>query len=437
MIQSSLIIFCIIMFAIGYFFEPRKVNPITIFYGEWAIIIFLANLNLYSILVAEDIIYEYILIGCIVFAIGFYLMKICKMHIKFRQNTKILNKNIENIGGMELNLKMVYILTSITLIFLVFDSANGLILLTKGYSLDFIRQQAQEGFQYSNVFMNAIRILIATPFSFALMPIIAIELFKNKKNKKLIILAFMIIIFRIISDGGRSIFIYLIMSFILCFFYQDSKGTVKKKVHHFGIIKIKRNFIYFSLFIMAGIFFLWYLTVSRSGENTIRYAYYYFAMEPIMFEKWSYLTDATNLYGFGMASFNGFLFPVFYIITNIFGIPYPTYWRQVYDLIERVGNEWQIITTGGLTANSYASIFWNFYLDGRLFGIIIGMFLFGMFISLIYVRVLKCQNEKRLANFCLIMIGLFYSFQFVIFENIYNAIAFFMLNFIMYRKVNR
>lgn len=120
-----------------------------------------------------------------------------------------------------------------------------------------------------------------------------------------------------------------------------------------------------ALFIAAGLGYLfWKMTLARNGAGRmISFSYYYFAMQPIMLEKWISRVNSANLVGYGMASFNGFLFPFFYLISNFFQVGYPSYWRSLYDMIEAVGTDWQTITVGGLTANSYVSVFWYLYLD--------------------------------------------------------------------------
>lgn len=57
-----------------------------------------------------------------------------------------------------------------------------------------------------------------------------------------------------------------------------------------------------------------------------------------MFEKWALRTDQAGLMGFGRASFNGVLFPLFYLISSLFQIGYPKGWRQIYDIIELVSS---------------------------------------------------------------------------------------------------
>lgn len=191
-----------------------------------------------------------------------------------------------------------------------------------------------------------------------------------------------------------------------------------------------------ALFIAAGLGYLfWKMTLARNGAGRmISFSYYYFAMQPIMLEKWISRVNSANLVGYGMASFNGFLFPFFYLISNFFQVGYPSYWRSLYDMIEAVGTDWQTITVGGLTANSYVSVFWYLYLDGRLFGVIIGMALLGYIMSALYERVIKEQTTRLMAAYSLLMVGLFYSFQYIVFSNMSNALGLLII-FLAYKRV--
>lgn len=428
--QNVAICFCLIFFLIGYLCEPIKINPVTVFFGEWAIILFLASLNLYSILEASDYIYSYIFLGCLFFGAGFYLTR--NLNLKFKIGS---NSNSNSNWQIKVNTNILYFLIIISLCFFILDSLTAIIALLNGGSLDLIRKSAQEGVQYNfSAIVNAFRILIATPMSFVVMPLAAIEIFKENKNKFIIVSAFIIAILRVIGDGGRTPFIFLGLCIIVCYHYQSEKRLIKKLKQWDFKLRIKKRTITYLIIGIIGVIVLYWMTISRSGENTIRYTYYYFAMEPIMFEKWAKQVDSASLYGYGAASFNGFLFPLFYIFANIFRVNYPSGWRRVYDIIERVGTDWQVITSRGLTANSYASAFWNLYLDGRLFGIVIGMFIYGCVAATVYKNVINAQNEKNLSIFCLFMLGVFYSFQFMIFENIYYSIAYLILQFIIYKK---
>lgn len=431
------LLFSLIIFVLGLIVEPKKINPITVFYGEWSIIIYLAKLNLYSLIPAKDSTYGMMLLGLVTFFTGYIftieILQNTKIKLRLKKNDKESNNHNKQII---INKKNIYILLAFTLLICIINSTRSIISLLQGNTLSVIREAAQDNTLYSNnKLMNALQILVINPVSFAVAPLAAMEIYKKKRNLYLIILPVLIVLLRVIGDGGRSPLIFLILCIILCYFYQGRDGLKRNKITLSSKIIIQKKFKYFAIILIVAFIVLWRITLSRSGNNTIRYTYYYFAMEPTMFEKWAAITDNNKLYGFGMASFNGFLFPLFYIISNIFNVGYPVAWRNIYDLIESVGTDWQVITHTGLTANSYASVFWNLYLDGRVFGIAFGMFVYGAFIAYFYNQILKDkQTEKSLALFCIIMLGLFYSFQFIIFENFYYALGFLFIQFIFYKE---
>lgn len=432
--RISPIFFCIIFLLIGYFKELRKLNPITVFCGEWSFILILSVLGLYNIQEASDTTYLYILLGCIGFVAGFYGGKGKK--VRFKRKTR--HRKLTRAYTFVPNYTLVKVLLTLSLAFYAIESISSIILLLQGNSLAFIRVQAQEGIQYNgSAFINAFRILIASPSSLALCPIAAQEFFKKtNRNKYIIIGPICICLLKTISDGSRGSFIFLAFSFLVCFMYYSQSGTVEKKKRHSVSSKLKIRTLLFYVLVLVGVIFLYIVTISRTGENTVRYTYYYFAMEPLMFEKFAKIVESNNLYGLGLASFNGLLFPLFYIICNFLQIGYPTYWRKVYDMLESAGTDWQVITTTGLTANSYTTAFWNLYLDGRVFGIIVGMLIYGYFVASCYRKVLQNQNEKALSVFCLVLYGVFCSFQFVMFENMYLAISFVLLSLFCYRKIS-
>lgn len=422
------ILLCFIMLVVGCVFEPKILNPITIFFVEWLIVLYLSKLNLYDIIKVSPRTYTYILIGMCMFVIGFYGYSVFNQRHSFSGRKKYV-----------LNSDLVYALAIVTMLFFFFDFSKSVVSLLSGGSLATLRESAQSGSLFSeNKLLNAIRILIAAPFSLALSAIAPASFFFNrdKKNKTLLIITIIIIAERLLSDGGRSPMVYLMMSFLICYTFSLSNGEkIRKKVFiKDWKIRIPNKSIYVSIALVLAIWMLYIITLSRSGENTIRYSYYYFAMEPVMFEKWGNIVDNNNLVAYGMASFNGILFTLFYLISSIFKVAYPATWRGIYEIIEGLGTQWQVITYSGLQANSYASIFWTFYFDGRLLGIIIGMLVYGIFTAIIYRNALNNPAEKSVALYSFTLIGVFYTFQQLIFQNIYYSIAFLMIVFLLYKR---
>lgn len=430
MMQNYLLIFCTVVFVISYVIENRKINPITLFFGEWMIMIFLNSLGLFSLSKTDNETYMIMFVGCVAFLVGSLLKLIFPTTIRIKNKTHRAYSN-------NINKRIIYTLSIFTIIFLVIDGMNSYVSLLRGMSFAEIRQMAQSGAQFSNRIMNAIRIIIVSPFSMAIMPIAAMEILNEKRDKRVLGFAIIITALRTFSDGGRSAFFYFAMSLAIGYTYHRKSGKARFNISNRfnGKLRITRK-KFMALFIAAGLGYLfWKMTLARNGAGRmISFSYYYFAMQPIMLEKWISRVNSANLVGYGMASFNGFLFPFFYLIFNFFQVGYPSYWRSLYDMIEAVGTDWQTITVGGLTANSYVSVFWYLYLDGRLFGVIIGMALLGYIMSALYERVIKEQTTRLMAAYSLLMVGLFYSFQYIVFSNMSNALGLLII-FLAYKRV--
>lgn len=426
MILNISIIFCFFMFFLSIINEQKILNPITVFFGEWFVVLFLSKLKLFGILEVPNNIYGLILIGCFAYAIGFYGYAFLSKHVSFYSK-----KNL----NYKLNQKIVYTLAILTLLFFFIDFAKSAGSLMSG-GLAALRLQAQNGsFLSGNSLLNALRILIFAPFSLALSAVAPAHLFfsEDKNRIRLFIVTLLIMLERLFSDGGRSPVIYLMFSFMICYFFSL---TPKRRPVALSL-QISKRKLYIYILVIFAIVLLYEVTLSRSGSNALRDTYYYFAMEPVMFNKWSNIVESNGLMAYGMASFNGILFAFFYILKNILGLSTPLYWESIYSIIEGLGTQWQTITYGGLQANSYASIFWTFYFDGRTLGIILGMLLYGIFVSIVYKRALNSTNQKNAAIYSLVLIGVFYTFQQLVFQNIYYSIAFLMLLFLFFKKVTR
>lgn len=429
---------CLFLMIFGKITEKKIFNPITMFYALWSIILGLSSLRLFNLLEARSEIYWLIFIGLISFAIGYYFYKFYK--IVLRKNSYVSKNESDylrttSIIEYELNYKLVYFIAFICIIFYLKELRHVLQYLLSGKSLAYIRALAQDSssviYTSKSKIETALKILCITPFSQALQTIVAVDLIFGKKDKKLILLNIIIIALRVITDGSRSLVVYFLISIVVAFSINNDR-LLKKK----GKSKLKQNIILF-IAITTIIFILYKITASRSGENIFRFAYYYFSMQPIMFDKWASIVDSQGIYGFGLSATNGFWFAIFYIIKNIFGVAYPELWSNIYALIEGTGTSWQVISSLGTQANSFVSAFWILYIDGRTTGIIIGMFIYGIIISKSYCKAKMKKSLKHISIYIFLYIGLFYTFIRLQFANIYYDIALVLLLFFMYRKKRR
>lgn len=420
---------CVALAILGKITEKKVFNPITTFYVLWAMILILNSLGLFNINETRSEIYDYILWGLIAYAVGFYLVR----DVSRKRKIVLRRENyVKGDKNYRLKYRLLYALSIVAIIIFALDLSNMLSTIFSGGGLASIRYVAQNSEVKRSSIINAIDILIATPFSMALQPIVAVDFWIGKRDKKLLILDIILITIKVLAAGGRSPIINFVIHLVIVYTFVDNT----KRSRYSETIKTyvrKNKRIVISIFVI-GFAVLIYTTISRNSTwSTI---YYYFAMEPYMFDRWASQVDSAELFGYGMASLNGFFFALFYVIKNVFGVgSFPEHWYSVYKMIAMTDSQWQIITTGGTRANAYVSLFWFFYLDGRIWGVIIGSFLYGILMSCLYSGVVKRGNIKNLCLYSFLMQGLLFSFVRMQLSSIYYAVATIMICLIIFKKV--
>lgn len=406
----------------------KWLNPVAAFSSLWMVIFFLSSLSLYNLKEIAESTYWVLLFGVISFAFGFYIWLSIKKKYKFRK--LIDHKNKINIQ-YEPRYLLLYLFGVIVILY---NSSNLIIplkLIINGSGLDVIRNMAQNtNRSTSGTLLNVINNLIISPFTFALLPITAMDIVLGKRDKKLLVLTGVIIISKLLSDGGRVQILYFGIHIFVAFII----GTNKKKIN-LDILRSRKNKrMFISAVIILGILII-VTSLSRAGDNLLIFTYYYFSMQPVMFEQWSIETG--KLLGFGVASLNGIIFPFLYLIKNLFKLSYPNHFYSIFELIQKTDNQWKIIAGQNIKANAYVSLFWFFYTDARILGIGLYSFIYGAFCGGNYADVLKNNNVKVLSIYAYILQGVIFSFVRFQFATMAYALGFIYLCFFGYSRKQR
>ncbi|WP_286155174.1 MULTISPECIES: O-antigen polymerase [Romboutsia] len=413
--------------------EKKKLNPLTLLFMLWTIIIGLSYLRLFRLREASEHTYLIIMIGLTAFTIGYYFVRTFIRDRSFvLSRSRITHK--KNI--YEPRYKLLYIIGGICILFYLYDLSIVLSYILRGSSLAHIRELAQDPnsviYAGRSAIENSIRVLVITPFVMALQPIVAADFWLGRRDKKLIVMDILIILLRVITDGSRVVILYLLLHLLVAAQFTGEKSgrqkikLTKKNLKKAGVIGV---------IIAIGGYALYKTTLSRSGDSFVRYMYYYFSMQPYMFEIWSNIVDNAGITGYGLASTNGFMFAFLYIIKNFLGLQnYPEYWYSIYSLIGATDSHWQVIAGDATIANAYVSIFWFFYLDGRIFGIIIGMAIYGMICARTFMKANKQRTARSICIYSIILQGICFSFVRLQFADIYYAIAVIFILIFAYKK---
>lgn len=372
----------------------KILNPVLILNVLWAIIVYLSSLQLFNLKPTSEEIYWIILCGIAFYNIAFFFYYYIYMGL--RRNSKHAN----GIKDSEIRLKALYLFSLVSIVLVMPFFLTSVALLINGGSMATVRSSIQFGEiagSYSNPVLNALTIFIGNPVSMALNAIVAADFWHGNKNKKLMALCGFSIFIRVIAFGGRNPLIQFIIYFFVSYAFLD-----KKKSWDF----IKKYKKYFLLVTLVLVLIILKVTVSRgSGQPMIRTYYYYYSMEPYMFENWAKVVDSLGVKAYGTAALNGFIFPFFYALRNIFQIPFPIFFETAYELIRQTNSQWVIIA-GGTSANAFVSIFWFLYLDGRLLGIIVGMTLYGIISAKTFIKAVTLIRPREVCIYALVVFGL-------------------------------
>lgn len=384
--------------------EKKCFNPVFLFSLLWLIVVFLSSLNLFNLIKATSESYLIIYVGVLSFCLGFYLF----LGI-YRDDTR---KGITS----ELIFPIFAILSLITIAFYIKDFFTVLPTLSSGGSMYDIRTMAQDSTSALYVgrsnLEDAFRMLIVEPFALSVPALLAAFIvFRESHWVVATALGVVIIFLRVMTDGSRSLLLYLLMNLVIIY-----------------LVRYRANIGKIFLALLPFLLLLVSLSISRLGSQSLgENLYYYYAMEPTMLDIWKTPIDKNGLYGYGTASFNGFVYLLIYIIKNLLGVEYPDYWYQnVFLLINDTDQQWQTIATDGTQANAYVSLFWFPYLDGGFPGLILIMALYGFLGAYLYKKA-SSMDIRFVCLYSFYLQGLLMSFVRFQFANVSYALAFVLI----------
>lgn len=418
MIFALTIFVCIIFLLISQLYKNQRLNTLCVFNLLWLIVVVLSKLRLYGLYEASQKAYIVILVGILCFDLGYCML-----------NKKLTIKAISNkykARTYEINYKFILALCCLEFLLRLSDLKVTIPSLLNGQSLEIIRKMQQD--TGSELYTNrsgietALRTLFMYPFLTALIPTAAVDFWMGKRDKALQFATIGLSVIAVFCSGGRGAILMFAVSYAAIYFlsgnYLKHYATLKK------LDKRKRKRI-FIVSIVAAAVILIATTLSRAGQNTIRFLYYYFAMPPYMLSEWMNTIEQGGLYAYGMSSFCGYTFTIVYLIKNLLRLSsYPEFFYDIVLQTAATDQEWLIISSMGSPANAYVSLFWFPYYDGRIIGVIAILFLFGVFVKQIYIRARNFSDLRMVAIYVLLLYGIFMSFVRFQFSSTSHALAF-------------
>lgn len=408
------VVICCIFTIVGYFSEKKLLlNPVTIFCALWAVILFFSSQQKYTMYMASEEKNVMIVYGIIAYLVGYYINKLFlnRIHIRIGRFSRY-QSDTQRIAVPRYQL--LYLLCSISLLYTIYDLVR-VVVQSGTFNLGTIQKLLQSG-DISNAnssVLNAIVVLVISPTKFILPAITAVDFFYGRRDRKLLLLTICLIFVNMLSTANRTSFLlFFLWLFFVATLYlyhnSDKKQQYLKKIETSNVLSKIRKYKWGIVWIAIIAFVV--MSMSRTSTSLFKQIYLYFSMPPSMFEIWAEKVDAEGIYGYGVGSLLGFVYPVFYILKNLLGIPMPNLVETMYDWNMMTDTTW-VWPGKNIMANAYVSLFWFFYLDGRVVGIIIGMFLFGIVLSRSYNSIIaKKHSARQVAIYCCLLYSVLFSF---------------------------
>lgn len=417
-----IMIVLIVFLALIYVIEKTVSHPMIILLGEWSIIFLLCAFNVYDYDISSKA-YIIIFLG-ILSCIGGYFFSKNELNFNVKCNEKINVKCNEKNIFSNTKLYLIFCIEIIMLIILMSYYENVKSLLDSGVAYGEIRYSYLKDVIGQNPVYNIIFSYLVRPFGIMMMPLSVYLLVKDRRKVvKLVFLIELVNVLLVTVVMGERMYLFYYAFFMiityLCVRRSEGKTSSKrfKKIALLAIILFACVFVFISKSrISSG--------VSNKNENENELvekiqdtAYLYFSgcVSHLSQKVENFDSDkCADKYTYGVTSFQGVIRPL----------------HQVWELVDqnissrnslfnkaddRKNEIESAILLGGRRFNGYISMFYYFYVDLNLIGVVIISFLISVWINWRYSYFLAKKSSYSLIRYLLaVSIFAFSFFQFML-----------------------
>lgn len=380
----------LLILVCSYLLFKNPCSPAFIFTSLWILITSLASLSLFGFNgYSEKSVFQ-IFVGMISFAAGALLIDLKK------RNVLLGVKNVKH-KKLYLNTRLLNFVLVLVCIGSLASLYYSLHAYSSGSSLSDVRGSLMgynDNQLISNSFLSGFINYFVGPAKKVLIPI-AVYYFFKRKNMKFVLITFATVVSDAISSGGRIMILYTVLMFVVAFFYFRDSISVGSK----------RKILFIAV---AGLVALIFMTAIRSSSSVLRSIYSYFSISVPLLEKYSTSFENADFYAFGGATFYPFLYCIKFL-TNIFNVN-SEYLDSLSTYVAYPQDTWVrgLFPTGDF--NAFSSLFYYFYMDFRIWGIIIFSFIYGFVCNYIYVKAFVERSDLSFLLYLMIVQSLFGSF---------------------------
>jgi oligosaccharide repeat unit polymerase len=378
-------ILLLIMACTILYMNKKKYNPAFVLCLLYGVIMFFESFRLYNMVRSKDSTYLLIFAGVLSFCIGVAVMGRVKLSLGTRLNDNVQYK-------YSINYKAFIALLAFSIAMSTYPAIKNLTSIANS-NLTFSTIREDFGTYYNNRVLNLVFNYVVNPFTSGCLPIAALSLFIGiEKKKTIFILTTVFITMTVVMNAGRGILLYFLA--MVYFAYkiettdvQISPEKAKKKR------KYKRILFAILVLSVGGYIAVTKLRGTSANEAILRQIYIYICgCVPHL----DYRIDEIRAAGvclYGTGGCHGIFQFIFTMLENFGIMKYPEFmilsdtWYT---------NALSYISIGpNISFNAYATLFYNMYLDGGVFAVIIEMLLYGGVARTLYKNVERNPEDTR------------------------------------------
>ena len=383
----------LLMFLCSVNIERNIFNPVSIFTFLFFLIFMLPSLNLYGWVPVDDRIYLICFIGVLCFVVGGFAAKSVAFKKGNSTYTLPMQKHSIELRSRPMNVRtyLYYLILVAVISYQIIYSMRVIRMLSRGFGLGAIRYAASLDYALENGFNqltpsrldSIINRRIIKPCVNFLIPLLIVRSFDetgriNKKNLVLMIVLSGLETFR---TGGRITLVICVMQFFTYFLF------LRKTIHLSK--KMKRRIL--RVIVILGISIVFF-TFMRKGASSLSFIFkefyvYYGGALPNFSLRCEELFRAPRTLGFALL--NPFFEILIRIFKTVFGMKEPELFIQATSIISTLQTKVQV--SKDQTFNAFVTLFYYFYSDFGIIGVIILSFAYGFFCGYIY----KKMKQKR------------------------------------------
>lgn len=398
-------------------------NPITAMFIMWAAILPFSCWGLYGTVIPSDKVYIIVAIGLAGYLFG-AIIGIKKHEFRIRNFTTGVKHSYK------FNYLLIYILFGIAIIYYAYEMTIVIGLLASGFDYDYIRRLSiatDFNVLRASPVITITKAFIATPASYLSLALLPMELLK--KNKQWLMIAGCIALMGgyLLTTGGRSVLLWFALYFIVIFLLRKSKADIE------NVRNIIRKYRWWIIFGGIGLlYFLLQMTYSRKGEDVdlLKQIYIYFVCPLQNLDIHVGFVDSSNMYGYGLSSFYGLLYPFMFLLQRLHINVFTPYVVSIYNMsFQDLQMGYDI--GGSIYMNAFVTAFYQPYLDGRFIGVLLIMIVFGYVSGRFFQKAYYKGDIKSVLIYILLLQKIIFSYVRFYFTQQAQSICFLLAFFVI------